>query len=133
MPRTRDAVLQAVLMLKGWDEGMGLLQIIAFLYVCENEGLNVQELTQISGMSQSSASRCLRDLGSLDPRSPKALVRAYANPQDSRCHSIRLTPTGRALRDRLDAVIRQAEPIVRAATRRMKAPGVSNVVRLAPE
>ncbi|HLZ74086.1 hypothetical protein [Phenylobacterium sp.] len=110
--------MQAILLLREWDQGVGVFHIMAFLYVCENEGLNVQELTDISGMSQSSASRCLRELGMLETDSPRSLLRAHANPRDGRSYVIRLTPCGRQLRDRLDAVIRKAEPIVPDPARR---------------
>jgi hypothetical protein len=40
-------------------------------------------------------------------------VRAYLHPSDGRSHVVRLTKRGLDLRDRIDGLIRQAEPIVR--------------------
>jgi DNA-binding MarR family transcriptional regulator len=38
-------------------------------------------------------------------------VEAFINPRDGRSHVIRLSEQGRALRERLDGIIRQAAPI----------------------
>jgi DNA-binding MarR family transcriptional regulator len=89
---------------------------MAFLYVCENEGLTVQDLAVVGRLTQSTASRCLRALGppdsewSLQPA--LGLVRAYLHPNDGRSHVIQLTERGLDMRERLDGLIRQAAPIV---------------------
>jgi DNA-binding MarR family transcriptional regulator len=114
--RPRDSLLEAVLALKARDPRISVNEIIAFLYVCENEGLSVQELAYVGGLTQSTASRSLRSLGrSGSPWSqPPALglVDAFLNPQDGRSHVIHLTEDGRQLRERLDELIRRAAPIV---------------------
>src|SRR5690242_8385511 len=116
--RPRDTLLEAVLALKARDARISVNEIIAFLYVCENEGLSVQELAFVAELTQSTASRSLRSLGKPDSpwSQPPALglVDAYLNPSDGRSHVIHLTDEGRALRDRLDALIRRATPIVLA-------------------
>ncbi len=69
-------------------------------------------------LTQSTASRSLRALGPADSEwsLPPAmgLVRAYLHPNDARSHVIQLTERWpRPARDRIDGLIRAAEPIVR--------------------
>ena|SRR5215469_689053 len=110
--RQRDTLLEAILMLKALDARISVNEIIAFLYVCENEGLSVQELAFVGGLTQSTASRSLRSLGRPDTAWSQApalgLVDAYLNPQDGRSHVIQLTEKGRLLRDRIDEMIGRA-------------------------
>ena len=110
--RQRDTLLEAILALKALDARISVNEMIAFLYVCENEGLSVQELAYVAGLTQSTASRSLRSLGRSDSpwSQPPALglVDAFLNPHDGRSHVIQLTEQGRALRDHLDSVIRRA-------------------------
>ena len=113
--RPRDSLLEAILALKALDARISVNEIVAFLYTCENEGLSVQELAYVAGLTQPTASRSLRSLGR--PGSDWAqlpalgLVDAFLNPADGRSHVVHLTDQGRALRDRLDHMIRQAIPI----------------------
>ena len=113
--RTRNAVLQALLAFRELDPRVSVNEAVAFLYVCENEGLTVQELAQVARFTQSTASRSLRALGPAGSEWSQApalgLVEAFINPRDGRSHVIRLSETGRALRERLDIIIRQAAPI----------------------
>jgi DNA-binding MarR family transcriptional regulator len=121
--RSRNALLQALHLIKGLDARVSVNEVIAYLYAAENEGLTVQDMATVAGMTQSTASRSLRALGPADSpwSQPPALglVEAYLNPHDARSHVICLTPAGRELRERLDAIIGQAVPIaadrVRAA------------------
>ncbi|HEY8615029.1 MarR family winged helix-turn-helix transcriptional regulator [Phenylobacterium sp.] len=127
MARSRNTVLQAIHLFKGLDPRVSVNEVIAFLYVCENEGLTVQELADVAGLTQSTASRSLRALGPAGTEwaQPPALglVEAFLNPHDARSHVIHLTEGGRALRDRLDAVIRQAAPIVTPVDEPLRAVG----------
>jgi len=113
--RPRDTLLEAILALKALDPRISVNEIVAVLYTCENEGLSVQELAYVAGLTQSTASRSLRSLGrpGSDWAQPPALglVDAFLNPHDSRSHVIHLTDEGRELRDRLDEMIRRATPI----------------------
>ena len=113
--RPRDSLLEAILALKALDARISVNEIVAFLYTCENEGLSVQELAYVAGLTQSTASRSLRSLGRAgsDWAQPPALglVDAFLNPTDGRSHVVHLTDQGRALRDRLDDLIRRAVPI----------------------
>ncbi len=113
--RPRDTILEALLALKTLEPRIGVNEIIAFLYTCENEGLSVQELAIVARLTQSTASRSLRALGC--PGSAWAqppaldLVDAFLSPDDARSHVIHLTDKGRDLRDRLDGMIRRAVTI----------------------
>jgi len=100
---------------RGMNSRVSLSEVIAFLYICENEGLSVQELAYVTGMSQSAASRNLRGLGR--PTSPWAkppalgLVDPFLRPSDERSHVLHLSEDVEALRDRLDGIIRRAVTI----------------------
>ena len=113
--RPRDSLLEAILALKALDARISVNEIVAFLYVCENEGLSVQEFAYVAGLTQSTASRSLRSLGRPESgwAQPPALglVEAFLNPTDGRSHVVHLTDLGRDLRDRLDALIHRAVPI----------------------
>ena len=102
--------------LKALEPRISVNEIVAFLYTCENEGLSVQELAYVAKLTQSTASRSLRSLGQpgSDWAHPAALglVDAFLNPNDGRSHVIHLSEQGRALRDRLDAIIKRAVTIV---------------------
>ena len=113
--RTRNAVLQALHLFKSLDPRVSVNEVIAFLYAAENDGLPVQEVAYLAGLTQSTASRSLRALGRPDSEWSQApalgLLEAYLNPHDGRSHVIQLTERGREVRDRLDAMIRQAATI----------------------
>ena len=113
--RSRNAVLQALSLFKGLDPRVSVNEVIAFLYAAENEGLTVQDVADLAGMTQSTASRSLRALGPTDSPWSQApalgLLEAYLNPTDGRSHVIHLTATGRALRERLDTIIGEAVQI----------------------
>ena len=113
--RPRDSLLEAILALKALDARISVNEIVAFLYVCENEGLSVQELAHVAQLTQSTASRSLRSLGRAGSDWAQApalgLIDAFLNPSDGRSHVVHLTDLGRNLRDRLDALIRRATPI----------------------
>ncbi len=121
--RSRNALLQGMHAFKAMDPRVSVNEVIAFLYAAENEGLSVQDVADLAGFTQSTASRSLRALGpAASPWSqPPALglIEAYLNPHDGRSHVIHLTPAGREFRDRLDEIIRAAQTIaperVRAA------------------
>lgn len=113
--RRRSAVLATIEQIRLASGDISLTGAIAFLYVCENEGINIRELAQLARLTHSSASRAARRLSL--PDAPHALPPAAGlltlEPQgsDRRSRILRLTDKGRALRDDLDCVIAQAVPI----------------------
>ena len=122
--RSRNTVLQALHALKTLDARISVNEVIAFLYAAENEGLTVQEMADVSGLTQSTASRSLRALGPPESDWSQApalgLVEPYLNPRDGRSHVIQLSERGREVCERLDRIIRQsvtiqADRTVRAA------------------
>ena len=122
--RSRNALLKAMQAFKALDARISVNEVIAFLYAAENEGLSVQDVADLAGMTQSTASRSLRALGPAGSEwsQPPALglLEAFLNPDDGRSHVIHLSPAGRELRDRLDEIIGEAvtiapQRVVRAA------------------
>jgi DNA-binding MarR family transcriptional regulator len=113
--RQRDCILDAMLAFRALNPRVSVSEIIAFLYTCENEGLSVQELAYITGMSQSAASRNLRALGRAGTpwaKSPAlGLVDPFLRPSDGRSHVLHLSEDGIRLRDRLEEIIARAVPI----------------------
>jgi DNA-binding MarR family transcriptional regulator len=113
--RRRNAILQALCVLKALEPRISVNEVIAFLYAAENEGLTVQQTAVVSGLTQSTASRSLRALGPRESSWSMApalgLLEAYLSPTDARSHVIHLSARGREVRDRLDAIIRQGETI----------------------
>jgi DNA-binding MarR family transcriptional regulator len=113
--RTRNALLQALHLMRTLDARISVNEVIAFLYAAENEGLTVQETAYVAGLTQSTASRSLRALGPPDSDWSQApalgLVEAYLNPNDARSHVIQLSAKGREVRERLDRIIRQSATI----------------------
>jgi DNA-binding MarR family transcriptional regulator len=114
--RPRNTLLASLHLFKTLDPRVSVNEIMAFLHVCENEGLTVQELADAGRLTQSTASRSLRALGPADSewslQPALGLVRAYLHPNDGRSHVVQLTERGLDLRERLDGLIRGAEPIV---------------------
>ncbi len=113
--RRRDTILEALELLREHEPAIGLTQILAFLYVCENEGLSVQELAFACGFTEATASRAIRSLA--EPGAPGALpprtgwIQTSPNPQDGRGRMIGLTAEGRRMVRLLDEVISAARPI----------------------
>jgi len=107
--RQRDCILDAMLAFRAINPRVSVSEIIAYLYTCENEGLSVQELAYVTGMTQSAASRNLRALGQAGTpwaKSPAlGLVSPFLSPSDGRSHVLHLSEEGVRLRDRLDGII----------------------------
>jgi len=116
--RRKNTLLKCLEMCRDLHPNFGLPDVIAFLYVCENEGLTMAELAYVSQHAVATASRRVRSLGpegqpgSLEPY--LGLVDFTPNPDDERGRLMRLTAEGRALRDRLDQVIGDAVAIAQA-------------------
>lgn len=115
--RPRDSLLEALSLFKEMNPGITVNEIVTFLYTCENEGLSVQELAYVCRMTEPTESRSIRSFGPPDSEWARApalgLVEAFLNPNDGRSRIIHLTEAGKALRARLDEVIRQAVTIAR--------------------
>ncbi len=88
---------------------------MAFLYIAENPGINIVELSQICGFNMPTASRVARALGpegvegSLPPY--LGLVDVFLNPHDPRGRMLSVSEAGRALCAELDEIIGRSTPI----------------------
>ena len=109
--RRRNALLEALEFFRSEDPNTRLSTVLAFLYLCENEGFCISELAAAAGMTLATASRAARSLAAPDAPGalPPALGLAELRPQ-GKVRALHLSPAGRVLRDRLD------ETIVRATT-----------------
>ena len=114
MPRRRNSLLQALEQFRALDPGLVLTDLVVFLYVCENEGLNVKELAGVSRLTEATTSRRARALGEADAPGAMApavgLVEAMQG-DDGRARLIYLTEKGRRMRDQLQGLITAADPI----------------------
>jgi DNA-binding MarR family transcriptional regulator len=116
MLRRRDTVLEALEYFRGLNPNFWVSNLIVFLYVCENEGLNVKELAQVCRYNEATASRSLRSLaargapGALPPY--MGLIDLFQNPADGRGRLIYLTEEGRRVRDEIDRIISERRQIV---------------------
>lgn len=113
--RRRNSVTEALELFRGTEAPATLNAFIAFLYVCENEGLNLKTLSHLCRMQLATGSRVIRALaepdatGALPPFA--GLVEVYQDPEDERGRLVFLTAEGRRLRDRIQGVIAAGAPI----------------------
>ena len=118
-PRRRNTVLAALELFRELGLELRMSSALGFLYVCENEGLNIQELAYVCRFNKATASRSIRALappdsaGALYPA--LGLVELFPDPADTRGRLVFLTAKGQELRDRLDALIAEAVPIAHEA------------------
>lgn len=107
--RRRDTVLAALEIFRALDVGITTNNIVTFLYLCENEGISVTELAALAGLNPATASRSIRSLAapgarwSLPPHLGLIEVLGYGASRNSK--TLRLTPLGVEVRDRINALI----------------------------
>lgn len=107
--RRRDVVLAALEVFRGLDVGITTNNMVTFLYLCENEGVSVTELATLAGLNPATASRSIRSLAapgarwSLPPSLGLIEVLGYGASRNSK--TLRLTPAGAEIRDRINALI----------------------------
>lgn len=103
--RRRSSLLEALEMFRRIDPNARLSTVLAFLYLCENEGLCVSELAAAAGMTLATASRAARSLAAAETPGalPPAMGLAEIRP-DGKVRALHLTPAGRALRANLDEI-----------------------------
>jgi DNA-binding MarR family transcriptional regulator len=113
--RRRNSCLQVLEEIRSLSPAVTLKDVVAFLYVCENEGINLRELAQVSGFTDSTASRTARSLaaagapGALPPA--LGLVELRRDPRDERSRTLHLTERGRRIRDLAERLIAEARPV----------------------
>jgi DNA-binding MarR family transcriptional regulator len=116
--RRRNALLEALEVFRDIYPGVTIGNMIAFLYVCENEGLTILDLAQVTGFYLATASRTVRaflEPGAEGVLSPElGLVEIAPSPRGKTIH---LTATGRRFCAELQAIITEAAPITAGAVR----------------
>ena len=116
--RQRNAILEALEMFRDLHPGMTLGNMIAFMYTCENEGLTILDLAQVSGFYLATASRTIRAFSA--PEADGAMSPALGLieiTQTPRGKTIHLTDAGRKLRAQLEDIIAESAPIQPSASR----------------
>jgi DNA-binding MarR family transcriptional regulator len=106
--RRRNAILQTVEDFRRLHPTGTLTHLSAFLYICENEGLNVSELAELCGATRATASRVAAALGPLEPGAVQdglGLIRASRSPRERHSKLLFLTDAGRAFAREVDALI----------------------------
>lgn len=116
--RKRSAALDCFEQIRRAGVGVGMTHAVAYLYVCENEGLNIAELAIVLRTTRPTASRTAHALlAESDPgaREPYlGLLKVNPNPNDARGRTLCLSERGLALRDELNRTIAEAQPITNA-------------------
>jgi DNA-binding MarR family transcriptional regulator len=114
--RRRNALLESLELFRDVYPGITIGNMIAFLYTCENEGLTILDLAQVTGFYLATASRTIRaflEPGAEGALSPElGLVEIIQSPRGKTLH---LTEAGRRFRAELQAIIAEAAPITTPA------------------
>jgi DNA-binding MarR family transcriptional regulator len=114
MTRRRDSLLEALELFRRIHPAISIIHVLAFLYICENEGLNVSELAALCQTTCATASRtahAMADHATDAEHIHTPLVELRPNPRNPKGRLIFLTDAGLALRDRLDQLIARRDPI----------------------
>lgn len=106
-PSPFGAALRCIQVFRAERRDLSLGSIIAFLHICDEEGVAIKELAHRYGFSESSMSRfvhALRDTG----RRPACLnlVEITAHPDDRRRRLVYLTSDGQRLKATVRASLR---------------------------
>jgi DNA-binding MarR family transcriptional regulator len=114
MARRRNTLLQALEHFRRLSPTAVVNDLIIFLYVCENEGINITELARVGRITEATASRRARALCSLD--NPNAMPPAlglidFFQGADGRTRLLYLSEKGRALKAEMEGFIASADPI----------------------
>lgn len=109
--RQRDTVLQVLEDFRHHRPNASLLEVIGFLYICENEGLNLAELADLVRTSRANATRISAALEGTKPPQSISLVRKFSNPRPMISKSINLTTAGQDLKNTIEEHIARAVPI----------------------
>jgi len=81
------------------EAGLGQAHLRALLAIAHRPGMRIGELTAALGITKQSLGRVMDDL------TARGLVAARVSPDDRRARNLELTPAGRALNARLEAVL----------------------------
>ena len=113
--RRRNSLLAALVLLRRAAPDVTLSELLAFLYVAENPGVRIKELSELmetTGATASRASRALLSPGEQGVLPPgRGWLVMASNARESVSRHLYLSEAGTALADRLDGLIRNARPI----------------------
>jgi len=113
--RRRNSGLDIMERLRAQGEGMTFNAMLVFMYVAENEGVNVTDLARMCRMTDATASRSARALvapGAQAALPPSlGLLELRQDPYDGRGRMLYLTSLGAQLSIEIDASIRSAVTI----------------------
>lgn len=113
--RRRNTVLAALELFRTLELPRGFNAMLLFLYVCENEGANVSEIAQVANMDVPGAARLIKVMSGLVPEEPVApdqvVFELRASTRDRRVRFVHLSPHGRKIRDTVEALIAESNPI----------------------
>jgi DNA-binding MarR family transcriptional regulator len=105
------AVLEAIETFRDLDGAVSLNSVVAFLTVCQREGVSMKELAFLTRMSDETASRAIRALEAPEAetalRPALGLVEIVRGAADTRRRLIHLTDEGRRIRDQIAAEVRE--------------------------
>ena len=113
--RRRNTLLACLALLRRLAPDITVSEMLAFLYVAENGGIRVKELSQLMMTTQATASRAARalvsdgDPGALPPS--RGWLVMSSNDRENISRHLYLTPLGAEITGQLDAVIGRAQPI----------------------
>ena len=113
--RRRDALLEGLELFRDLHPAITLGNMIAFLYVCENEGLTILDLAQVSGLLPRHGLTNDPGLFRAGRRGRHvAVARSGRLTQTAHGKAIHLTEAGRRFREQLERVIAGPSPITGA-------------------
>lgn len=113
--RRRNSLLACMVYLRRIAPTLTLTEALAFLYVAENPGIRVKELSSLMLTTQATASRTARSLvcegdpGALSPC--RGWLIMSSNGRENISRHLYLTPLGVQITQRLDMMIARARPI----------------------
>jgi DNA-binding MarR family transcriptional regulator len=109
LQRRRSCILEAIEQCRKLEPSVNLSQLIAFLYICENEGLSTAELAVVMRTSRATASRVARSLTAADYHLTLPPSVGWVAPSKdaaaAQYKGLHLTKAGLELRRRLDEII----------------------------
>lgn len=108
--RTRNAVLEAMELLRDRHPTLTLAQIIAFLHVADEDEDEATPLADLQHRADLSPVQAWRTAKALEGEDCGGLV-VLSRWKTRNALALRLTPAGHDLRARLDVILRRAQPI----------------------
>lgn len=114
--RRRNTLLACLTSLRRLAPSITVTEMLAFLYVAENGGIRVKELSQLMITTQATASRAVRalvsagDPGALPPS--RGWLVMSSNDRENISRHLYLTPLGAEITDQLDTLIGRCQPIL---------------------